>query len=106
MKMDELLAFVSRENARLREYHEGLDETRAPVLQTVKLNEEVGELCDSVLAFDSFQRAEKLDAFDEADVAEELADVLITTLLLADSVDVDVERALASKIEVLEQRYE
>lgn len=105
MEMDELLEFTSQENERLRAYHSGLDEDNAPLIQTVKLNEEIGELCDSILAYDSLQRSEKLVVFEEQDIDEEVADVIITTLLLADTIDVDIEVALENKIKAVEERY-
>lgn len=50
--------------------------------RTVKLNEEVGELCEAVLyEHDTNQRAKEKDI----DLDSELADVLICTLLLAES---------------------
>ena len=106
MKMDELLEFISQENNRLRAYHSGLDEDNAPLIQTVKLNEEIGELCDSVLAHDSLQRSEKIAEFKEQDIEDEFADVMITILLLADSIDVDIDVALENKINAIEERYE
>lgn len=105
MDLATLQSFVAAENERLYEYYDlGPDE--APLAQTVKLNEEVGELCDSVLGYRSLQRAEKLAGFDERDMDEEFADVIITAFLLADSVGVDVESALEAKIAAVEDRYE
>ncbi|WP_231182850.1 MazG-like family protein [Haladaptatus sp. DYF46] len=106
METDELLKFISQENDRLRAYHSGLDEDNAPLIQTVKLNEEIGELCDTVLAYDSLQRSKKLAEFEEQEIEDEVADVIITTLLLADSIDVDIEEALENKINAVEERYE
>lgn len=106
MEIDELLEFISQENDRLRAYHSGLDADNAPLIQTVKLNEEIGELCDSVLAYDSLQRSKKLAEFEEQEIEDEVADVIITTLLLADSIDVDIEEALENKINAVEERYE
>jgi NTP pyrophosphatase (non-canonical NTP hydrolase) len=63
-------------------------------------------LCDSVLTYDSLQRSEKLDDFAERDIEDEFADVIITALLLADTIDVDIEVALENKIEVIEERQE
>lgn len=105
MDLAMLQSFVAVENERLYEYYDlGPDE--APLAQTVKLNEEVGELCDSVLGYRSLQRAEKLERFDERDMDDEFADVIITAFLLADSVGVDVGSALERKIEAVEDRYE
>lgn len=106
MDLDELLSFVSTENERLREYHSRLDEENVLLSQTVKLNEEIGELCDSVLAYDSLQRSEKLEVFEEQDLEDEVADVVITTFLLADTIDMDIGAALERRADAIETRYE
>jgi NTP pyrophosphatase (non-canonical NTP hydrolase) len=106
MEFADLEAFVEGENQRLRARHEALTDETAPTIQTVKRNEEIGELCASVLAFDSLQREETLDGDVEREVADEVADVLITTFLLADSIGIDPEAVLESKIQRIEDRYE
>ena len=71
----------------------------------MKLAEELGELCQAVLACLSLQRAQKLDKHDKAKLPEEFADVLVTTLLLAKSMDIDVENALEKKIQTINTRF-
>ena len=73
--------------------------------KTVKLNEEVGELCNDILSVLKLQRKSKLDKFNKANVYEEFADVIITTIQLAVAAGVDVDRAVNSKLEKIEQRY-
>jgi NTP pyrophosphatase (non-canonical NTP hydrolase) len=106
MELNQLQEFIARENQRLQKHHTGLDAENAPLVQTVKINEEIGELCDTVLAYDSLQRTEKLDEFGKTDIEDEVADVIITTLLLAETVGIDIESALEEKIERIEKRYE
>jgi len=72
----------------------------------VKLAEEFGELCDEVLAYNSMQRKDKLDNIVEGNLAEEFADVIITSLLLANAMNVDIEKALEKKMEKIDKRYE
>ena len=72
--------------------------------RTVKLGEEFGELCEEVLAFNSLQRRQKLDNHDEESLREEFADVIITALLLAKSMNVNIETALEKKMQKLNQR--
>ena len=43
---------------------------------------------------------------DSGNLSHEFADVAITTLLLAKSMDVDIEKALEQKMERINQRYE
>ncbi|MFC1609256.1 MazG nucleotide pyrophosphohydrolase domain-containing protein, partial [Patescibacteria group bacterium] len=72
----------------------------------VKLSEEIGELADEVLSFNLMQRDDKIEKHSLESVSGEVADVLITTLLLAKIMKVDVEDALQKKIEHLNKRLE
>lgn len=75
------------------------------LVQTVKLNEEVGELCNDILGILKLQRKAKQKVFDKRNIYEEFADVIITTIVLAQTTGVDLERALREKLEKIEQRY-
>ena len=91
---------------RLKEhYFKGVDGDKLILLRTVKLTEELGELCDEVLSHSSFQRKDKLDNHNKDNLPEEFADVLITTFLLAKSMNVDIEKALEKKIKKVNDRY-
>lgn len=78
---------------------------REILAQTVKLNEEVGELCNDILSILKMQRKSKLDRFDKRNMYEEFADVIITTIILASTAGVDVERAVSDKLKKIEERY-
>lgn len=73
--------------------------------KTVKLNEEVGELCNDILAVLRLQRRAKLEKFDKRNFYEEFGDVIITTIQLASIAGVDIERAVDDKMKKIEQRY-
>jgi NTP pyrophosphatase (non-canonical NTP hydrolase) len=73
--------------------------------RTVKLNEEVGELCNDILSILKLQRRSKLLKFDKRNMYEEFADVIITAIQLATAAGVDVERATDDKIKKIEERY-
>lgn len=73
--------------------------------KTIKLNEEVGELCNDTLSVLKLQRKSKLDRFDKRNFYEEFADVLITTIQLANAAGVDIERAINDKLAKIEKRY-
>ena len=63
--------------------------------RVVKLNEEVGELCEAVLyENDSAQRQKKK----KMDLDAELADILIVTLLIAQSREKDIWEELDKKL--------
>lgn len=105
ISMDETLAFVKNHSVVLAERFSIAEHSRDSVLaRTVKLSEEVGELSGEILGSLHLQRKEKLDKFSPENVSKEIADVLITTLLLAQALDVDVPDALAQKIEVIRAR--
>ena len=74
--------------------------------KTVKLNEEVGELCNDILSILKLQRRSKLEKFDKRNMYEEFADVIITAMQLAIAAGVDVERAVGDKLKKIEERYE
>ena len=101
--LKDLIAFVERENSRLHDQYTTLAETSTALAQTVKLSEETGELSDAVLASQSLQRpANPADP----DLDEEFADVVLTACLLADTAGIDIEAALAKKVDTIEERYE
>jgi len=106
MKLEDLLRFIKIENERLRKRYPNSDNEKMILAQTVKINEELGELCNEVLAHTSLQRKEKLENHDKEKIFDEFADVLITTLLLAETMEIDIERALEKKMEKLNERYE
>lgn len=104
MEFADLLKFVKEENERLIEsYYKQYDEEKLLFSATVKLVEEVGELCQEVLNKSNAQRAEKLAA--ENDLKNEIADVLITTLIIAELTGVDPQRALEEKVKKIEARH-
>ena len=106
MKLKDLLTFIEVEDERLKKYYGVYDREKVILARTVKLAEELGELCEEVLAHLSLQRKQKLDNRNKGNLAEEFADVIVTTLLLAKAMDVDAEKALEKKIKKVNKRYE
>lgn len=104
MEMKELLEFVRRVSERLTKGNPESTEAERVFARMVKLTEEVGELADEVLVSQGDQRKEKLEGKNEESLGDEIADVLITTLVLAASLNVDVPKALARKIVKIETR--
>ena len=74
--------------------------------KTVKLNEEVGELCNDILSILRLQRKAKLEKFDKRNIYQEFADVVITLMQLAIAANVDIERAIEDKLKMIEERIE
>lgn len=71
--------------------------------RAIKLIEEVGELFELILENDNLQRKDK--QIDKSKLSEEFADVIITAMLLAERMEVDVDEALERKMQkVIERR--
>ena len=106
MNFDEVLQFIDVEDKRLRDkYGNYPDEEKRILARTVKMTEEVGELCNEILSFCSLQRPEKLDNHSTKSLADEFADVMFTTLLLAKATNVDIKSAMQEKINKINARY-
>ncbi|MFC1651652.1 MazG nucleotide pyrophosphohydrolase domain-containing protein [Patescibacteria group bacterium] len=108
MEFEKLLNFIDLENKRIlkRFNQESLTKEEKILIRMAKLTEEVGELSNEVLDFSNAQRHNRLSSYDKNKLGDELADVIITTLLLAKSADVDAKKALESKIKKIDKRYE
>jgi len=107
MELKKLLKFIEIEDEYLMKYYGGYSDQEKRILaRTVKLTEELGELCNEVLTHNSLQKKQKLDNHDKENLSEEFADVLITTLLLAKAMNIDIEKALERKVEKVNKRYE
>ncbi|MGH3869632.1 MAG: hypothetical protein ACRDQ4_26725 [Pseudonocardiaceae bacterium] len=74
--------------------------------QAAKLAEEVGELQAEVLGRAGYQRATKDQCFTAESMSCELADVMICVATLASSHDIDLGKALASKIKTIDAHYD
>ena len=73
--------------------------------KTVKLQEEVGELANDILSTLSLQRKSKLEAFDKKNMYEEFADIILSVIMLANSMNVDIERAVLGKYQKILSIY-
>ena len=104
MNWETLLSYIDIEDRRLKERYPQLDADKMVLARAVKLSEEMGELSDSLLSSLGLQRKEKMKSFNSRDLAKELADVIITTCLLAKSANVDLTQALEDKIPELNRR--
>lgn len=106
MDIKSLQAKINDMSARSRPHYKLYSQEEKEILtKTVKLNEEVGELCNDILSVLRLQRKSKLDKFDKRHIYEEFADVIITTMQLAGVAKVDLERAINNKLEKIEKRY-
>ncbi len=106
MTIEDFQKFINEQNALLRSVKTASQTERERILtRTVKIAEEFGELCDEVLASLGDQRAGKMGKRSAEGLADEFADVVITTFLLAKSMDVDIMEALGRKIEKIREKH-
>jgi len=73
--------------------------------KTVKLSEEVGELSNDILSVLSLQRESKLRKFNKTNLYEEFADIIISTIILANATKVDISRAIRDKMNKILTHY-
>lgn len=106
MTIEEFQKFIDEQSKLLRAtVHAGQTEREIILGRTVKISEEFGELCDEVLASMGDQRRGKMDGRNAESLVDEFADVVITTFLLAKSMDVDVMDALGRKVEKIKAKH-
>lgn len=106
MNLKNLQQIIKEQNEKIPNvYKLSTPEEQEILARTVKLNEEVGELCNDILAVLKMQRKSKLEKFDKRNFYEEFADVIITTILLANAANVDVERAVHDKLKKIQIKY-
>ncbi|MFM2339501.1 MAG: hypothetical protein RLZZ360_137 [Candidatus Parcubacteria bacterium] len=102
MNIEKLTADLEKFDNYFRDHGEALTEKERLFSRVVKLNEEVGELCEAVLCeFDSNQRKKEK----EIDLDAELADVIICTLLLAQKRQKNIWNEVERKIEKQLNRF-
>lgn len=105
MTFDELDDFIKERDDIYRQWKEGEATDRERVLaRMAKLTEEVGELSDEVLGSLGYQRQEKLDARKPGGLEDEFADVIVTVMLLAKSMGVDIGMALEKNMQKIRTR--
>ncbi|MFA6422795.1 MAG: MazG nucleotide pyrophosphohydrolase domain-containing protein, partial [Candidatus Buchananbacteria bacterium] len=103
--MDQQLKdFITWEEERLQVFYNERDKKTLVMQRMCKLAEETGELSSEVLKSINIQRKEKLIDNNVEKLADECADVIITTLLLAEVMGIDVGKAINEGIEKRKSR--
>ena len=95
MQLKTLQEKIKQLNEKTRPHYKLYTPVEREILtKTVKLNEEVGELCNDILSILKLQRKAKLEKFDRRNIYQEFADVVITTIQLAAVAGVDITAIL------------
>ncbi|MFA6430457.1 MAG: MazG nucleotide pyrophosphohydrolase domain-containing protein [Candidatus Paceibacterota bacterium] len=106
MTFEDIQKFIDEQDKFLRLVKDTTQTERERILsRTVKISEEFGELSDEVLTYLGDQRKGKMENRDEDGLSDEFADVVITTLLLAKIMNVDILHALEKKIEKIKAKH-
>lgn len=102
MTLDEITKTIGKFDTYFRQSGEPLTEKERLFSRVVKLNEEVGELCEAVLyENDQHQRQKEK----EIDLDSELADVIICTLLLSYGRQKDIWSEVEKKLNKQLERF-
>lgn len=102
----ELHEWIRMQSERLERHFPSATQREEILARLAKLTEECGELADEVLAFDGHQRKEKLANKEVDTLGKEFADVIITALLLAEKMGVDVAASLQKKVTLINERFD
>ena len=105
MTFDEFQKFIDKQDVFFRSLKKSTTERERILARTVKLSEELGELCDEVLASLKIQRKSKLANKDIHSIEDEFADVVIVAFLLAKSLHIDAAASLGRKIQKIQEKY-
>lgn len=96
MDIKELNDFAKESEEKLSRYF-NKSKSELTLIHTLKLGEETGEVFEQVLSIHNAQRKEK--AVNKEEIGEEIADVLLVGFILANNLNIDIERELKNKIE-------
>lgn len=72
--------------------------------RTVKILEELGELADEILSSMNLQRTSKVEKYTREHLEDEFADTMGSLILLADELEIDLEKVMERKIEYTKNR--
>ena len=106
MNFKELTEFATKHSNRLdKGILSGYDQEKRILHATVKSNEEMGELCDEVLKAIGAQHGNKMVGYKKEQVENEIADVFFTVAILANLLDIDIEKAMLEKMKLIDAGY-
>ena len=106
MTLEDLQDFIREQDQLLRKVKDtGYSDRERVYARTIKLGEEYGELCDAVLGSFGDQRSDKLSGEDRENLEGEFADVVIVAYLLAECMNVDMSKALTTKMQKIREKH-
>ena len=106
MSIEELVTEYKKISDFLNERWPLKDHDQRVFARTMKIVEELGELADEILTSMNLQRNVKIEAFSRENVEDEFADVLASLILLANEMNVDIEKVIKRKLQFTRERFE
>jgi len=100
--MEKLNEILAKLDTHFRSTNSEMTEKERLFSRVIKLNEEVGELCEAVLSENDRNQREKGKVID---LDAELADIIICTLLIAHTRDKDIWEEINTKLTRLQQKF-
>jgi|APSaa5957512622_1039677.scaffolds.fasta_scaffold02637_4 NTP pyrophosphatase (non-canonical NTP hydrolase) len=102
MDIEKIKEFAKRRNEIIGKKL-NLNSKELVLAHAVKLGEEAGELNEEVLNFLNYQMRDKMKGENNAE--HELADVILVVSILAESMNMDIEKGLEEKMKIIEETY-
>ncbi len=104
MELNFILEKVKKLNNYIDSHHQNRTENEKLLLKAAKLPEEVWELYNEILLSLNFSRDWK-ESFSKENLEIELADIILSTFVLWDTLWVDIESALIKKLDIVYNRF-
>jgi len=105
MNTEKIIKFIKDEDKRQRQYYPSDSIDKEVFARAVKLIEEVGEFFDYILKISYLQRKQKDAKYKKRGLEGEFADIIITSLLLAKALNINVDKSIQNRILEIENRY-
>ncbi len=103
--MDSVLLFIKKVHNYFVDKENNMDSEKHTLLRSMKLSEEVWELNEQILLHYWYWRKWKNEKYSQENLEWELADVIFSTLMIAESLDIDMNSAMNKKIKLLKNRF-
>ena len=104
MELNELLSKTKKIDEYINLNNTQITKNERVLLKAAKLPEEVWEFYNELLKSLNFARKQKWE-YSKEELEKELMDVLITTLVLANELEIDVEKQLTKKLDIIFERF-
>ena len=101
----DFINWIQFQGHRLEKAYPSNNEREVLYSRLVKLMEETGELANAVGSHFKQQRSEKYINDVESIISNECADVIITTLLIGLKLNLNIDLAIAKKVELIDERF-